>query len=79
MKKMYVIEFELELIAESPTRAYASALEKLADLVKKQQALGVPEIFDEVPNGGIDGAAPSPADPGWKCVFAIREKAADVE
>lgn len=74
-KKAYVIEFEIELVAESPTAVYASALDKLDGLVKKQKALGVAEIFDEAPNGGIDGAAPSsPSELGWKCVFAIREK-----
>lgn len=74
MKKVYVIEFELELVEESPSKAYTSALDKLEWLVQKQRAIGVPKLFDEVPNGGVDGAAPSPDAPGWKCVFAIDEK-----
>ncbi len=74
MKKIYIVEFELEIVDESPIKAYVSALDKLEDLIRKQRALGVPKLFDEVPNGGIDGAAPTASESGWKCVFAIKEK-----
>lgn len=71
--RKYVIEFEVSLFAADPTAAYAAALDHLEGLVKKQKALGVPQIFEEAPNGGIDGAPAGSTDPGWKCVFAIRE------
>lgn len=72
-KKSYIIEFEVSLMASTPTEAYAAALDKLEGLIKKQRALRVAAIFDEAPNGGIDGAEATAGDPGWKCIFAIRE------
>jgi hypothetical protein len=73
VRKIFVVEFEIEVLGESPVAAYSSALEKLGGLVRKQQALGVADSFDEIPNGGIDGVPASDGD-GWKCVFSIREK-----
>jgi hypothetical protein len=71
---MYIIDFEVSLAAESGEEAYSIAIDELAGMLLSHKERKVAEIFNAVPNGGVDGAPPTSDGRGWRCNFSIREK-----